>query len=89
MRALVLALVGCGRIGFDDTTLDDCVAWYPMDELPASAPQLLDRTGHGHDGTCMPPGCPSLVAGQIAGAFQYDQDYFGDREPAVHEHRMG
>jgi hypothetical protein len=36
------------------------LAYYPMDSLAGSV--LVDASGYGHDGTCTPPACPTVVA---------------------------
>ena len=77
----VATLGACGRLGFDahpsaDATGDSIqlpsglLAWYTMDQLAGQ--QLVDATGHGHDGTCAPPQCPTPDLGVRGGALRFD-----------------
>jgi uncharacterized protein len=83
----LLAVVGCGRIGFsssgDATALADdapglapgLVAWWKFDD--GAGVTVTDATGHGHDGTLSNGDAttvagPQWVAGQIGGAVSLD-----------------
>ena len=85
-RAIVLGLVGCGRIAFDPIGGDDAgggsggdgpsgmqlVAHYPLD-IDGS-----DISGNGLDGICNVTGCPVVVPGRVGMAMQFDgtDDYY-------------
>jgi Concanavalin A-like lectin/glucanases superfamily len=52
-----------------DAIADHLVAYFPMDSLVDNV--ASDATGHGYDLTC-PNACPTVVAGKIGSAFEYD-----------------
>jgi hypothetical protein len=83
VRGLALiALAGCGRIGFDpvsadasvdiaiDSTLEiGLIAHYKFDDDPSDG--VLDSSGRGHTGVCRGP-CPSQVQAQFDGGYLFD-----------------
>jgi hypothetical protein len=68
------SITACGRIGFDPREGDPAglIARYPMDALGAATPQVVDATGHGHDGSCGPGACPLMAVGKVGGAYVFD-----------------
>jgi hypothetical protein len=85
---VVIAIAGCGRVGFDsvvpsqldgtaaDTTVAaSLIAWYPMDAITSTG--ITDATGHAQDGLCPidlqgQPVCPTTVPGKIGNAVLFD-----------------
>jgi concanavalin A-like lectin/glucanase superfamily protein len=85
---VVIAIAGCGRVGFDvgvpshgdGMTTDTIVAagliaWYPMDAITATG--IADATGRAQDGLCPidsqgQPVCPTTVPGKIDNAVLFD-----------------
>jgi hypothetical protein len=47
------------------------IAHWKFDDNPANG-SVLDSTGNGHNGVCVPPACPSLVAGVDGGGYRFD-----------------
>jgi hypothetical protein len=63
-----VAISGCGRYAFDP---DGLVAAYRMDDLGPTGDRLIDNLG-GHDGVCVPPACPAVVAGKFGNGLEFD-----------------
>jgi hypothetical protein len=74
LAALVLACVGCGRIGFATIAGDDAAAipglvgWWKLDETAGSI--ASDASGNGHDGALK--GSPSWVAAKTGNGIRLD-----------------
>src|SRR5262245_46238542 len=47
------------------------IAHWTFDGSPTDG-TVHDRSGNGHDGTCVAPACPVLVAGKIGGGYRFD-----------------
>jgi hypothetical protein len=47
------------------------IAHWKFDDNPSNG-MIMDSTGNGHNGICVPPACPSLVTGIKGGAYRYD-----------------
>jgi len=47
------------------------IAHWKFDDNPANG-SVLDSTGNGHNGSCVPPACPLLVTGKQNGGYRFD-----------------
>jgi hypothetical protein len=78
---IAFMMIGCGRIGFDETVASSrdangdavadpsLLAWYPMDGDPSAG--AIDASGHGRLMACGLTGCPTARTGHIGGGFAF------------------
>ena len=67
----IVAVAGCGRIGFDeDATPNGLVAYYPLDELINM--RTVDEVAN-VDATC-DGACPTLITGRVGNALRFQNE---------------
>ena len=81
--AVLLALAGCGRLGFSsssdaaadvvaDADVNGIVGWWAMESIAGD--MTADSSGHGHPGVCSSAAmsCPVIVAGKHGNGLRFD-----------------